>query len=157
MIFALDPDLSLANMRTLDEALAQQRWFPRVFGIMFRGIRVDCHRPCRRWPVRGDRLFRDTAHSGDRHPDGARRAGKAGLVAHPPARGRSTRLGLTLGLAGAFGVGQLLQSMLFQTGAADPLTLVSITVLLSTVAIATCLWPAWQASRLDPVTALRYE
>ena len=34
-IFALDPDLSLANMRTLDASLAQQRWFPRVFGIMF--------------------------------------------------------------------------------------------------------------------------
>jgi putative ABC transport system permease protein len=66
-------------------------------------------------------------------------------------------IGLTLGLAGAFGVGRLLRSMLFQTGPADPLTLVAITVLLITVAISASLWPAWQASRLNPVTALRYE
>jgi ABC-type lipoprotein release transport system permease subunit len=47
--------------------------------------------------------------------------------------------------------------MLFQTSPADPMTLVSITLLLITVAISASLWPAWQASRLDPVTALRYE
>jgi ABC-type lipoprotein release transport system permease subunit len=46
---------------------------------------------------------------------------------------------------------------LFQTGSADPVTLVSITLLLVLVAITASLWPAWQASRLDPVTALRYE
>jgi ABC-type antimicrobial peptide transport system permease subunit len=66
-------------------------------------------------------------------------------------------IGLTLGLAGAFGVGRLLQSMLFQTGPADPVTLISVTVLLMIVGISASLWPAWQATRLDPVTALRYE
>jgi len=54
-------------------------------------------------------------------------------------------------------VGRLLRNQLFQTGSADPVTLVSITVLLVTVAIAACLWPAWQATRLNPVAALRYE
>ena len=66
-------------------------------------------------------------------------------------------IGLTLGLAGAFGVGKLLRNILFQTGAADPLTLVSITFLLIIVAMFACLWPSWQATRLNPVTALRYE
>ena len=47
--------------------------------------------------------------------------------------------------------------MLFQTSPADPLTLASITVLLIGVAIGACLWPAWQATRLNPVVALRYE
>jgi ABC-type lipoprotein release transport system permease subunit len=62
-------------------------------------------------------------------------------------------IGVTLGLAGAFAVGRLLRGMLFQTGPADPVTLVSITVLLMTIAISASLWPAWQATRLDPVTA----
>ena len=66
-------------------------------------------------------------------------------------------IGLIFGLAGAFGVGRLLKSLLFQTGSADPLTLISITLLLIAVAITACLWPAWQATRLNPVTALRYE
>src|SRR5437867_176761 len=65
--------------------------------------------------------------------------------------------GLVFGLAGAFGVGRLLRNQLFQTGSADPVTLVSITVLLVIVAIAACLWPAWQATRLNPVASLRYE
>jgi ABC-type antimicrobial peptide transport system permease subunit len=66
-------------------------------------------------------------------------------------------IGLTLGLAGALGVGRLLQSILFQTGPADPATLVSTTLLLVAIAVSACLWPAWQASRMDPVAALRYE
>jgi putative ABC transport system permease protein len=66
-------------------------------------------------------------------------------------------IGVTLGLAGAFAVGRLLRSVLFQTGPTDPVTLISITVLLMTIAISASLWPAWQATRLDPVTALRYE
>ena len=34
-IFALDPDMPLANIRTMDQNLAQQRWDVRVFGTMF--------------------------------------------------------------------------------------------------------------------------
>jgi ABC-type antimicrobial peptide transport system permease subunit len=66
-------------------------------------------------------------------------------------------IGVVLGLAGAFGVGRILQSQLVQTGPADPITLGSITLLLVVVGITACLWPARQATRLDPVTALRYE
>jgi ABC-type antimicrobial peptide transport system permease subunit len=66
-------------------------------------------------------------------------------------------IGLAIGLAGAFAVGRLLRSLLFQTSPADPVTLIAITALLAGVSIAACLWPARQASRLDPVTALRYE
>ena len=37
------------------------------------------------------------------------------------------------------------------------ITLASITILLLAVGITACLWPARQATRLNPVTALRYE
>ena len=66
-------------------------------------------------------------------------------------------IGLPLGVAGAFGVGKLLESLLVQTSTRDPLTLVSISVLMAVVSVAACLWPARRATRLDPVTALRYE
>ena len=156
-IFALDPDLSMANLRTMDENLAQQRWFARVFGTMFTvfaGIAIV---------LAAVGLFAVTAYSvtqrtqeiGVRMALGAQAEQVSWLIL---SRGLlHLAIGLTLGLAGAFGVGRLLRSMLFQTGPADPVTLVSITLLLVMVAIAACLWPAWQATRLDPVTALRYE
>ena len=64
-------------------------------------------------------------------------------------------IGLTLGIAGAYGVSKLLATMLFQTGARDPLLLASIVALLVGVSTAACLWPARRATRLEPVNALR--
>jgi putative ABC transport system permease protein len=64
-------------------------------------------------------------------------------------------IGLTFGLAGALGVGQLLKSILVQTGTRDPVTLVSIASLLMVVSIGASFWPARRATRLDPVAALR--
>jgi putative ABC transport system permease protein len=66
-------------------------------------------------------------------------------------------IGLTIGIAGAFGVGQLLKSLLVQTSARDPFTLTSIALLLTGVSLAACFLPARRATRLDPISALRYE
>ena len=66
-------------------------------------------------------------------------------------------LGLALGLAGAVGVGRLLQSLLVQTSSTDRLTLVLIAVVLGAVGMIASLWPARRESRIDPVVALRYE
>jgi putative ABC transport system permease protein len=60
-------------------------------------------------------------------------------------------------LAGALGVGKLLQSLLVQTGTRDPITLGSIAALLVIVSVAACALPARRATRLDPIAALRYE
>jgi ABC-type antimicrobial peptide transport system permease subunit len=66
-------------------------------------------------------------------------------------------IGLPIGVAGAFGVGKLLQSVLAQTSGYDPLTVAGIAVLMMIVSIAACFWPARRATRLDPVAALRNE
>ena len=156
-VSAIDPDMVLADIRTLDQDLAQQRWLVRVFTTMFSafaGISIV---------LAAIGLFAVTAYSvtqrtqeiGLRMALGARTRQIAWLILR---RGLvHLIIGLTLGLAGAFAVGRLLQGLLFQTGPADPVTLISITALLMTIAISASLWPAWQATRLDPVTALRYE
>ena len=66
-------------------------------------------------------------------------------------------VGLPIGIAGAFGVGKLLQSLLVQTSARDPVTLIGIALMMVCVSLAACFWPARRATRLDPVTALRYD
>ena len=68
-----------------------------------------------------------------------------------------TILGLVLGVAGAFGVTGLLDSMLFQVSPYDPLTLVGVAVVLAFVAIIACYIPARRAAKVDPMIALRCE
>jgi ABC-type antimicrobial peptide transport system permease subunit len=64
-------------------------------------------------------------------------------------------LGLVLGVAGAYALGRVLQGMLVQTSAADPLVLTAVGVVLLVVAIVTCLVPARRATRIQPVAVLR--
>jgi ABC-type antimicrobial peptide transport system permease subunit len=66
-------------------------------------------------------------------------------------------VGVPLGIAGAFGVGVLLKSLLVQTSSRDPWTIGVIAMLMILVSLAACFWPARRATRLDPVSALRYE
>jgi ABC-type antimicrobial peptide transport system permease subunit len=66
-------------------------------------------------------------------------------------------IGLPLGVAGAFAVGRLMQSVLAQTSGRDPLTIAAIALVMCGVSLAACFWPARRATRLDPVAALRNE
>lgn len=66
-------------------------------------------------------------------------------------------VGLAVGIAGAWALTGLLESLLFQVDARDPLSFVAGPILLTLVAIAACWIPAHRATRVDPVTVLREE
>ena len=65
--------------------------------------------------------------------------------------------GIGLGLAGAFGLAQLITSFLFGVTAKDPLVFAGVPILLGAVALVAVWLPARRASQVDPLTALRYE
>jgi putative ABC transport system permease protein len=65
--------------------------------------------------------------------------------------------GLAIGLGAGLLLSRALSSLLYQTGAADPATLASVTVLLAAVATVAIYLPARRASRLNPIVALRAE
>jgi ABC-type antimicrobial peptide transport system permease subunit len=65
--------------------------------------------------------------------------------------------GILLGLAGAWGVGRLLQSSLFGITGSDLITYVGSTGMFLLVAFLACLLPARRATKVDPMVALRYE
>jgi putative ABC transport system permease protein len=70
---------------------------------------------------------------------------------------RFTLIGLGIGLVAGFILARIFSSMLFQAGAFDPLTTISVSVVLMAVALVACYIPARRATRVDPTVALRYE
>lgn len=68
-----------------------------------------------------------------------------------------TLLGVIVGLAAAFGLMRLLSSLLVEVTATDPLTYAAVSLLFLAVALVATLFPAWRATRVDPMAALRYE
>jgi putative ABC transport system permease protein len=66
-------------------------------------------------------------------------------------------IGLLLGTAGALGATRLVEGMLFQVSAKDPVTFAGVTVCFMAVALCACLLPAWKALRVDPLEVLRLE
>jgi putative ABC transport system permease protein len=156
-ISAMDPDVPVTNIRTMDEILARNRWPQRVFGTMFLVFAIIAI------VLAAVGLYSVTAYSV------AQRTQEIGIRMALGAEGEQVRwlilrrgmiqvgVGLTFGLAAALGTGRLLQGMLVGTGPADVVTLVSISVVLVIVAAMACFWPARRATRLDPVKALRYQ
>jgi ABC-type antimicrobial peptide transport system permease subunit len=71
--------------------------------------------------------------------------------------GKLVGIGWLLGVGAAFAAARIVQSMLFQVSPYDPATLAGIGVLLGLAAAAACIGPAWRATRVDPVVALRAE
>ncbi|HEV7499301.1 MAG TPA: FtsX-like permease family protein, partial [Vicinamibacteria bacterium] len=68
---------------------------------------------------------------------------------------KRTAAGVALGLAGALAASRAVRGLLYGVGATDPVTYAAVIALLVAVTIAACLLPAWRATRVNPLAALR--
>jgi len=155
VIRALDPNMPIFNVRTLEADLASQRWPLVVVGSTF-GLfaaiglvlsavglfGVTSYTVARRMREMALRMALGAL------PGDVLRLLFARVIAQ-------VMLGLALGVAGAYALGQLLQGLLVQTGPAEPEILAAVAVVLLLVAAATCLVPALRATRIAPAAVLR--
>ncbi len=66
-------------------------------------------------------------------------------------------IGVGIGLVGAWAVTRVMGSLLFEVGASDPLTFFSVALLLTLITLLASFIPAYRATRVDPIIALRHE
>jgi putative ABC transport system permease protein len=71
--------------------------------------------------------------------------------------GKLIGIGLVVGLLATLAASRAMGSMLFNTSVYDPLTLMTITLLLAAVALIACFFPANRATKVNPIEALRTE
>jgi predicted permease len=151
----VDPDQPLFRVTTMNDALAQARWPWRVFGSMFAifALIALVLSAVGIYAVTSYSVVQRTQEIGIRMALGARQGAVAWLILR---RGFiQLALGVAIGLVGSFFAARLLKSIIVQTSPQDPVTFVSITILLVTITAAACFLPTRRASRLDPVKALR--
>ena len=152
-----DPDQVLFDFKPMDELLsksiANQRFTMILLSVfaalalMLSAIGV--------YGVISYLVSQRTREIGVRVALGAQRSDVLRLILGDGAR--LTFLGVAIGLAASLGLTRLLAKMLFGVRATDPVTLTTVTVILSTVAFLACYIPARRATRVDPMVALRYE
>ena len=157
VVAAVQPDLPLFNIQTMDQFLAEQRWPFRVFGLMFSvfaGVALLLS-AVGLYSVTTHSVTQRTQEIGIRVAHGAQPRQVTWLVLRRALI--QLGIGLPIGLLGAAAVGLLLQSLLVEISPIDPVILTTIVGVLTVVAVVACVVPAQRAARLDPMVAFRVE
>jgi putative ABC transport system permease protein len=152
---AIDPELPVYAVRSMNEligaAVAQGQFLMRLL-VAFGAIATTLAL-LGIYGVMAYAVSQQTREIGIRLAIGARPGDVSRMVMR---RGMGlTAAGALAGIAAAAALSQLVRSQLFGVQPSDPLTLISVLVLMGTVAAAAAYLPARRAARVDPVVALR--
>ena len=154
---AVDPNQAIYNVRTMEQLLdksVSQRRFNMLLLSIFATISLVLA-AVGIYSVLAYSVAQRTQEIGVRMALGARAADVLKLVI---SQGMILVLiGAAIGLAAAFALTRVMTSLLYGVSPTDPATFVMITLLLVCVALAACFVPAWRATKVDPINALRYQ
>jgi putative ABC transport system permease protein len=154
-IRALDPSLPVTGVRTMDEVIrmsaSTQRFNTMLLGsfallaLLLAAIGIG--------GVLATSVSRRTQELGVRMALGAQRQTLLGMVVREGMV--LAGLGVVAGLPIAWMTTRLMSALLFDISPRDPLTFTGVGLLVAAVALAACSIPAWRATRVDPMVALR--
>ena len=152
-----DPTLPVFAVATMDEVRKNGMWAQRLFGWMFAmfGIVALVLASVGVYGVIAYGVSQRTQEIGVRVALGAQPADVVRLVVRNGAV--LAAAGIALGLIGAYALTRVIQSLLVDVSSTDALSFIGVTVFLAGVALFASYVPARRATRVDPLTALRYE
>ncbi len=156
-IHAVDPDVVVYGIRTMQDrlydSLARQRFASAmlgafaVFALLLAAVGL--------YGVMSHVVTQSTHDIGVLVTLGALPGNIIGLVVRQGMQ--LAGIGIAVGLAGALGLTRIMNSLLFGVSTTDALTFATVPALLAAVAFAATVIPAWRATRVDPMVALREE
>jgi ABC-type antimicrobial peptide transport system permease subunit len=156
-VWSVNPNLPLASVQTLDELL--RRSLARTsFTLAMLGIAAAVSLLLGLvgiYAVTSYVVARRTPEFGIRIALGANRGDVVGLVLRHGAV--VTGIGILAGLAAAVGLTRMMAALLYGVDPLDPITYAVVTIAVAATAMAASLLPAWRASGVDPMNALRVE
>ena len=154
---SLDPNIPVANIRPMTEVVAASLATPRLTGFLmgtFAAIALTLA-AVGIYGVLSYLVARRTHEIGIRLAVGADRSQVLALVLK---QGLTLAgAGIAVGMIAAFLLTRLMQSLLYQVGPSDPITFSVVTVALIVVSLLASALPAYRATRVSPLIALRTE
>lgn len=156
-INALDPDLPIANVNTMEQWLTTSAAQPRLTSILlslFAGVALLIA-AIGIYAVLTYSVSQRTREIGIRMAMGATPRRVLELIVSEGMR--VVLLGLVIGLAGGLALGRTVESLVYGVGVRDPKIYLVVAAILAAVALAACFIPARRAAVVDPLVALREE
>jgi predicted permease len=154
---AIDANIPVANVRPMTEVVATALATPRLTGFLlgsFAAIALTLA-AVGIYGVLSYLVARRTHEIGIRLAVGANRSQVLGMVMRQALT--LTGLGIGGGVVAALVLTRLMQTLLYEVKPADPVTFVSVSIVLVAVAIVAGALPAYRATRVSPLIALRTE